>query len=103
MIFMDKKLVFYDFKQKNKISINEFSKLMVVLIFILLVIWVSLSFVLSFFDKNVNEGVTVALISCFGGSLIGYFGQNAFCKNSRNKHGIDENGNLISNNNKENN
>lgn len=77
----------------KRVKVDEFSKWIVFSAFILLCFWVTLSYTLAWFDKNVNEGVTVALITYTLSSVIGYFINNFMTKNSRNKYGIDADGN----------
>lgn len=89
-------------KEKKKVRVDEFSKWIVFSAFILLCVWVTASYTLAWFDKNVNEGVTVALISYTLSSVIGYFISNSVTKNSRNKYGIDSDGNPHTMNSEEN-
>lgn len=80
-------------KKRKKIEIDEFSKWIVLLSYILLCFWVTGSYILLVFDKGSNPEVTVALITNTLTSTIGYFISNALAKNSRNKYRIDANGN----------
>ena len=77
-------------RQKNKnIKRIEFSQKLVILSWAITIIWISLSFLLAFFDKDTNSEVTVSLITESFGITIGYFIYQASLKISRNKHKID--------------
>lgn len=70
----------------------EFSQKLVVVSWVVTVIWIFLSYILAFFDKNTNEMVTVTLITESLGVTLAYFCYQAILKTSRNKNGVDENG-----------
>lgn len=76
----------------KKKSRTEFSQKLVIVSWIVTIIWISLSFVLAFFDKDTNSEVTVALITESFGVTIGYLIYQASLKMNRNKYGIDANG-----------
>lgn len=79
-------------KQLKKKSRTEFSQKLVIVSWIVTIIWISLSFVLAFFDKDTNSEVTVALITESFGVTIGYLIYQASLKMNRNKYGIDASG-----------
>lgn len=54
--------------------------------------WITLSFILAFFDKDTNSEVTVALITESFGVTLSYFIYQAALKISRNISGIDHDG-----------
>lgn len=76
-------------KQQKKM---EFSQKLVVVSWAVTIIWIFLSYVLAFFDKNTNEMVTVSLITESLGITLAYFCYQAILKTSRNKTGVDANG-----------
>ena len=79
-------------QQKPKKKKVEFSQKLVVMSWAITVIWISLSFVLAFMDKDTNSTVTVALITESFGVTIAYFIYQAALKISRNKYGIGHDG-----------
>lgn len=70
----------------------EFAQKIVIISWAVTIIWISLSFILAFYDKNTNSEVTVALITESFGVTLAYFIYQAVLKTSRNKHGIDSDG-----------
>ena len=59
-------------------------------------ICVAANYALAFLERgNINETVTVALITTILGTVIGYFVKSFNEKNSRNKYGVDEFGEKI--------
>lgn len=77
---------------KRKTSKKEFSKVLVVMSWVITIVWISLSFALAFFDKDTNSEVTISLITESFGVTLAYFVYQATLKLSRNKHGIDLDG-----------
>ena len=71
---------------------SEFAQKIVVVSWAVTIIWISLSFILAFLDKDTNSDVTIALITESFGVTIAYFAYQAILKTSRNKHGIDSDG-----------
>lgn len=78
-------------KKKNP-NKREFSQAIVVVSWAVTIVWISLSFILAFFDKNTNSEVTVALITESFGVTLAYFLYQATLKMSRNKYGVDFDG-----------
>lgn len=77
---------------KPKKTVNqekEFSQCLVIVSWAVTIIWITLSFILAFFDKNTNSEVTVALVTESFGVTLAYFIYQAVLKISRNKYGID--------------
>ena len=74
----------------------EFSKIAVIGITVFCMGCIAANYALAFREAvNVNEAVTISLVSTIFGTAAGYFVKSAFEKNSRNIHGIDEFGNKI--------
>lgn len=80
----------------------EFSKIIVFFMLLITIGWVSTSYFLAFFGKDPNEIVTVTVISTLMVTLISYYVSKTTEKMSRNKYGIDKNGNPFCNNNNNN-
>ena len=77
---------------KIKTPKKEFSQCIVIVSWAVTIVWITLSFILAFFDKDTNSEVTVALITeSFGVTLV-YFLYQAALKMNRNKHGVDHDG-----------
>lgn len=57
--------------------------------------WVSASYILAYKGHDPNETVTVAVISTLIVTLISYYVTKTTEKVSRNKHGLDKDGNKI--------
>ena len=70
----------------------EFSKWILVAVLVWGMILVTSSFILAAIDKNVNEGVTIAVISTIVGTIMGYMIYQFKLKDSRNKYKVDEEG-----------
>jgi high-affinity K+ transport system ATPase subunit B len=70
----------------------EFSKKLIIIVLVWTMGLVTFSFYLAFIDKNVNEAVTLALISTIIGSIVSYMVYQAKLKISRNKYHVDQNG-----------
>ena len=70
----------------------EFSQKLVVISWVITIVWISLSFILSFMDKDTNSTVTVALITESFGVTVAYFIYQAALKVSRNKYGVGHDG-----------
>ena len=66
----------------------EFSKKLIIAVLVWGMLLITFSYILSVWDKNVNEGATVALITTVIGALMGYMTYKYKLKDSRNKHGI---------------
>lgn len=79
-------------KKKIKRTKIEFSKCIVIVSWTVTIIWITLSFILAFFNKDTNSEVTVALITDSFGVTLAYFIYQASLKMSRNKYGIDHDG-----------
>lgn len=71
---------------------NEFSQSIVIVSWAVTIVWITLSFILAFFDKDTNSEVTVALITESFGVTLAYFIYQAALKISRNISGIDSDG-----------
>lgn len=76
----------------SRVKRAEFSQRIVITSWVVTIIWISLSFILAFFNKDTNSDVTVALITESFGVTLSYFIYQAVLKTSRNKHGIDSDG-----------
>jgi glycopeptide antibiotics resistance protein len=71
----------------------EFSKVLILSLIIYCAVLIVFSYLLAWHGKaNVNETVTVALITTIMGACIGYLIYQFKLKDSRNKYKIDENG-----------
>lgn len=68
---------------------REFGQSLVIVSWAVTIVWISLSFILAFFDKDTNSEVTVALVMESFGVTLAYFIYQAVLKNSRNKYGVD--------------
>lgn len=71
---------------------REFAQSLVIVSWAVTIVWITLSFVLAFFDKNTNSEVTVALITESFGVTLAYLIYQAILKTSRNKYGVDKDG-----------
>lgn len=71
---------------------REFAQSLVIVSWAVTIVWITLSFILAFFDKDTNSEVTVALITESFGVTLAYFMYQAILKTSRNKHGVDKDG-----------
>lgn len=79
-------------KKRRKATKREFSQKLVVVSWAVTIVWITLSFALSFLDKDTNSEVTVALITESFGVTLSYLIYQAVLKTSRNKYGVDEKG-----------
>ena len=79
-------------KTGKRLNQREFSQCMVIVSWTVTIVWITLSFILAFFDKDTNSEVTVALITESFGLTLAYFIYKASLKISRNKYGIDSDG-----------
>ena len=70
----------------------EFSKILTVFLVFFGVGCIIASYILAFAGKDTNDSVTIALISQVVATNVGYLTYQYGLKHSRNKHGIDENG-----------
>jgi hypothetical protein len=70
----------------------EFSKIVVCISWAASVLWITFSFILSWFGRDPNSTVTVTIVTQTLATTLGYYGYQGFLKHSRNKNGIDENG-----------
>lgn len=77
---------------KSRLKRAEFAQRVVVVSWAVTIVWISLSFILAFLDKDTNSDVTIALITESFGVTIAYFAYQAVLKTNRNKHGIDSDG-----------
>jgi len=89
---MVKNQVVHTSKPKSR---PEFSKCVVMSMMAISCGWVSLSFVLSWFGKETLEGLTETIVTTLLASIVGYFAKAFFEKNSRNKYGLDADGNPL--------
>jgi len=71
---------------------KEFSQKLVVISWVVTIVWIFLSYILAFFERNPNETVTVTLIIESFGVTLSYFCYQAILKTSRNKNGVDKDG-----------
>lgn len=71
---------------------REFAQSIVIVSWAVTIIWITLSFILAFFDKDTNSEVTVALITESFGVTLSYFLYQAALKISRNVSGVDKDG-----------
>ena len=78
--------------KSNRLKRAEFGQRIVVVSWAVTIVWISLSFILAFLDKDTNSDVTIALITESFGVTIAYFAYQAVLKTNRNKHGIDSDG-----------
>jgi xanthine/uracil permease len=80
-------------KRKPKKKKREFSKILAAWAVAIATATIIASVVLAIFDKQTVTDLSIAVFSACIGYLITYAGKSAFEKNSRNKHGLDEDGN----------
>lgn len=73
----------------------EFSKKLVIWALVMTTVCVLLSYALSLFDHDGCQEVTVAVVTTCVAIAVGYEAKSFGEKNSRNKYGIDEDGNKI--------
>lgn len=71
---------------------KEFGQCIVIVSWAVTIVWITLSFILAFFDKDTNSEVTIELVRESFGVTLAYFIYQAALKMSRNKHGIDRDG-----------
>lgn len=76
----------------RRVKSREFSQCVVIVSWAVTIVWISLSFILAFFDKNTNSEVTVALITESFGVTLSYFIYQAALKISRNISKVDPDG-----------
>ena len=81
-------------KKKKKL---EFSKMLVTWALIMTTVCVVISYGLAMFDHNPAQEVTVAVASACIAIGVAYEAKSYGEKNSRNKYGVDRNGNKIEN------
>ena len=79
-------------KSGKRLNQREFTQCMVIVSWTVTIVWITLSFILAFFDKDTNSEVTVSLITESFGLTVSYFIYQAVLKTSRNKYGIDSDG-----------
>jgi flagellar motor component MotA len=70
----------------------EFSKKLIIWLILFCLLGIAASYTLAFFEKEINEAVTVALITTVMGSCVSYLIYQFKLKNSRNKYHVDNNG-----------
>lgn len=73
----------------------EFSKKVAVFCCVLMIVAFITSVVLSLLDKDTLSDITVAVYTVCGSGILGYVLKSAFEKNSRNKYGLDADGNPL--------
>lgn len=73
----------------------EFKKLALGLIVFISILWVSFSYILALLEKETNSSIAVASIGSIIGVYIAYCTTSFKEKDSRNKYGIDSDGNKI--------
>lgn len=73
----------------------EFSKKIAIFCCVLMCFSYLLSVILSALDKDPISDITVAVYTVCGGGILGYIIKSAFEKNSRNKYGLDADGNPL--------
>lgn len=78
-------------KKKKK----EFSKILVVWALVLTTLCIAISYILSFTNHDTASDVTVAVASACIAIAVAYEAKSFGEKNSRNKYGIDQNGNKL--------
>ena len=71
----------------------EFSKLLVAWALVFTVLCVGLSYYLAFNDHDACADLTIAVVTLCGGIAVSYEAKSYGEKNSRNKYGIDSDGN----------
>lgn len=71
---------------------KEFGQCIVIVSWAVTIVWITLSFILAFFDKDTNSEVTIELVRESFGVTLAYFIYQAALKMSRNKHGVDRDG-----------
>lgn len=82
-------------KQKKKKTKTEFSKKLVVWALVTTSLCILISYVLAFMDHDACSDITVAVVTTCIAIAVSYEAKSYGEKNSRNKYGIDENGNKI--------
>ena len=87
-----------EFKNKRNNTSNniqpkrEFSKKLTAWLVIFGIFCIISNYALAFLDKNINEGVTIAVITQIVATNVSYLLYQFSLKNSRNKYSIDEEG-----------
>lgn len=76
-----------DYLKSKKSSMPEFSKMMIKRYSWACILWITASYVLAAFDKQVNDGVTIAVITSLAVMLLGYFFKSLKENVSKNKQG----------------
>ena len=79
-------------KEEEKPKKLDFSKIMIIVVFVCCIIWITDSFVLAHLGKEVNDTVTVTIVTALLGSLVTYFVSQVRLKESRNKYCVNEDG-----------
>lgn len=80
---------------KKKGKTTEFSKFLVVWALVLTVLCLGLSYYLAYNDHDACSDLTIAVVTLCGGIAVAYEAKSYGEKNSRNKYGIDLDGNRI--------
>jgi len=75
--------------KKRKIT---FSQILVIFIFVVMLGTIIASYALAFHDKNPVEMIAISVITSLATTGIGYYWKSYKEKDSRNEHGLDENG-----------
>lgn len=78
-----------DYLKTKKSSMPEFSKMMIKRYSWACILWITASYVLAVFDKQVNDGVTVAVITSLAATLLGYFYKSLKENVNKNKGGSE--------------
>lgn len=86
-------LVYKPRRKARRKKKREFSKILAGWAVVIATATIVASVALAVFDKQPITDLSIAVFSACIGYLITYAGKSAFEKNSRNKHGLDENGN----------
>jgi hypothetical protein len=79
-------------KKKGARNPLEFGQKIVITSWAVTVAWITLSYVLAWFDKSSNESLSTVLASGSFADTIGYFAYQGWLKSSRNKYGVDPKG-----------
>ncbi len=81
-------------KKKKKVVKKkriDFSKLIIIAVFVLCSRWIELTYRLAMADKEqIAEQLAIVIVTTILGSIIAYGCKSAFEKNSRNKYGVAE-------------
>ena len=76
-----------EFLKAKKNSLPEFSKTMIKRYSWACMFWITASYILAAYDKQINDGVTIAVITSLAATLLGYFYKSLkenICKGKQN-------------------